>query len=382
MPSRRARTGLANAAEETATQRAADERFMRRALALAERGWGQVSPNPMVGAVIVKDGSVVGEGFHAAFGDAHAEVAALAKAGGRARGATAYVTLEPCHHHGKTPPCTEALVAAGVARVVVAVRDPHDVAAGGADHLRSLGIAVDVGVLGDAARELNVAFLHAVRSDRPWVTLKLAVSIDGAVADHTRKTGWLTGPAAREEVHRMRAQHDAVAVGMGTVLADDPALTVRDARAPRVPPVRVVFSRSGRLPVTSVLARTAREVPVLVMAHDPDPAYEATLNEEGVELIPAASLGEALRVLRARGIQSILVEGGARLAGSLLFEGLVDRLAVFTAPVLLGAGALNAFHLAPAQRAEGAQRLSIVRREAFGDDLLTVYAVERAAGAS
>lgn len=350
---------------------------MRRALALAARGWGQVSPNPLVGAVIVKDGVVVGEGFHAAFGAAHAEVAALARAGARARGATAYVTLEPCNHHGKTPPCTEALLAAGVARVVVAVRDPHPVAAGGADHLRERGVVVDVGVGEAAARELNAPFLYAVRSERPWVTLKLATSIDGAVADHTRKTGWLTGPAARAEVHRMRAQHDAVAVGMGTVMADDPALTVRDARAPRVPPVRVVFSRSGRLPVTSVLARTAREIPVLVMAHDPDPAYEATLNELGVDLIPATSLTEALRALRARGIHSILVEGGARLAGALLFEELVDRLAVFTAPVVLGAGALNAFHLAPSQRAEGAQRLAIVRREPFGDDLLTVYDCQR-----
>lgn len=353
---------------------------MRRALALAERGWGQVSPNPLVGAVIVKDGAVVGEGFHAAFGEAHAEVAALAKAGPRARGATAYVSLEPCHHHGKTPPCTEALLAAGLSRVVVAVRDPNVVAAGGADFLRSRGLQVDIGVGEDDARELNAPFLHAVQSDRPWVTLKLAVSIDGAVADHTRKAGWLTGPAARAAVHRMRAQHDAVAVGMGTVLADDPALTVRDARAPRVPPVRVVFSRSGRLPVTSVLAQTARDVPVLVMAHDPDPAYEATLNELGVELVPSTSLVEALRALRARGIHSILVEGGARLAGSLLFEQLVDRLAVFTAPVVLGAGALNAFHLAPAQRAEAAPRLAVVRRETFGDDLLTVYAARPAAG--
>lgn len=362
------------------TSAADDARFMRRALSLAERGWGQVSPNPLVGAVVVKDGVVVGEGYHAAFGRDHAEVMALGKAGAQARGSTVYVTLEPCNHHGKTPPCTEALLAAGVARVVIAVRDPHAVAAGGADRLRASGVSVEVGVCEPDARDLNAAFLHAVRSDRPWVTLKLAVSIDGAVADHTRKTGWLTGPEARAEVHRWRAQHDAVGVGMGTVLADDPALTVRDAKAPRVPPVRVVFSRSGRLPVTSVLARTARDVPVLVMAHDPDPAYEATLNEMGVELIPAASLGEALRALRARGVHSILVEGGARLAGALMFDGFVDRLVVFTAPVVLGAGALNAFLLAPAQRAEQAERMRIVQRQAFGDDLMTVYALDGAKG--
>ena len=359
-----------------------DVRFMRRALALAERGWGQVSPNPLVGAVVVKDGIVVGEGHHAAFGRDHAEVMALGKAGTQARGSTVYVTLEPCNHHGKTPPCTEALIAAGVARVVVAVRDAHRVAAGGAERLRAAGIPVEVGTCAAEAHELVAPFLHAAAADRPWVTLKLATSIDGALADHTRKTGWLTGPEARAEVHRWRAQHDAIGVGMGTVLADDPALTVRDAKAPRVHPVRVVFSRSGRLPVTSVLARTARDIPVVVMAHDPDPAYEATLNEMGVDLVPAASLGEALRALRARGVHSILIEGGARLAGSLLFEQLVDRLMVFTAPVILGSGALNAFLLAPAQRAEQATRMRVVERTPFGDDLMTIYALDGAAPAT
>jgi len=369
----------ARSAGEAGATSTDDLRHMRRALALAERGWGQVSPNPMVGAVVVRNGRVVGEGFHVRFGEGHAEVAALGKAGGEARGSTLYVTLEPCNHHGKTPPCTEAILAAGVERVVVAVLDPHPEAGGGAALLRTRGVQVDVGVCEAEARELNAAFLHAVRSDRPWVTLKLAVSIDGALADHTRKAGWLTGPASRAAVHRWRAQHDAVAVGMGTVLTDDPALTVRDEKAPRVPPVRVVFSRSGRLSVTSVLARTARDVPVIVIAHEPDPAYEATLHELGVEMVGAASLAEALRALRQRGIHSILVEGGARLAGALLFEQLVDRLMVFTAPVILGAGALNAFLLAPSHRAEEAERLRVVSRREFGDDLLTVYAIGRAA---
>jgi len=353
---------------------------MRRALTLARRGWGHVSPNPLVGAILVRDGEVVGEGYHAAFGREHAEVVALAQAGGQARGSTAYVTLEPCAHHGKTPPCTTALLDAGVRRVVIATRDPHPVAAGGADTLRAQGIGVDIGVCEQEARDLNAAFLHAVTSPRPWVTLKLAISVDGALADHTRKTAWLTGVESRAEVHRWRAQFDAIGVGMGTVLADDPALTVRDAKAPRVPPVRVIFSRSGRLPVTSALAGSAREIPVLVMAQDVDPAYEVTLHEFGVELVPAASLGEALRALRSRGVQSILIEGGARLAGALLFEGLVDRLIVFTAPVVLGAGALNAFLLAPAQRAESAQRMRVIERQVFGDDLMTVYALDPARG--
>lgn len=356
---------------------ATDVRFMRRALALAVRGWGQVSPNPLVGAVVVRDGKVVGEGYHAGFGRDHAEVVALGRAGSQARGATVYVTLEPCAHHGKTPPCTDALLAAGVSRVVVAVMDPHPVAAGGVERLRAKGIAVDVGVCDEEAREVNAAFLHAATNPRPWVTLKLAISVDGAIADHTRRQGWLTGPDARAEVHRLRAGHDAIGVGMGTVLSDDPSLTVRDARAPRVPPVRVVFSRTGRLPVTSALAASARDMPVVVVAQDIDPAYEATLNGMGVEVVTASSLGEALRALRARGMHSIMVEGGARLAGALLFEELVDRLVVFTAPVVLGAGALNAFLLAPAQRAASAPRLRVVRRVAFGDDLMTVYALDQ-----
>jgi len=365
------------AAEE---QQARDARYMRRALTLARRGWGHVSPNPLVGAVLVRDDIVVGEGYHAAFGGEHAEVAALSQAGDMARGSTVYVTLEPCAHHGKTPPCTDALVEAGVRRVVIATRDPHLLAAGGADVLREHGIDVVVGVCEQEARDLNAAFLHAATSPRPWVTLKLAISVDGALADHTRKAGWLTGPESRAEVHRWRAQFDAIGVGMGTVLADDPALTVRDAKSPRVPPVRVVFSRSGRLPVTSALAATARQIPVLVMAQEVDPAYEVTLHEFGVELVPAASPREALRALRARGVQSILVEGGARLAGALLFEGLVDRLIVFTAPVVLGAGALNAFLLAPSQRADSAPRMRVIERQVFGDDLMTVYALDAAGG--
>lgn len=354
-----------------------DARLMRRALSLAERGWGQVSPNPLVGAVVVRDGKVVGEGYHAAFGESHAEVVALAKAGGLASGATVYVTLEPCAHYGKTPPCVDALLAAGVKRVVVATRDPNPVSAGGVERLRDAGVEVETGVCEEEARELNAPFLHAVTSDRPWVTLKLATSIDGAIADHLRRPGWLTGDESRREVHHLRAQHDAVGVGMGTVLADDPRLTVRDARSPRVAPMRVVFSRSGRLPVTSFLARTAQEVPVLVLASESDPAYENTLNSLGVEVLQVSSIAEGLRELRSRGVHSILVEGGARLAGELLFERLVDRLVLFSAPVILGAGALNAFLLAPSQRTEFAHRLRVVRRAELGDDLMTVYAFDQ-----
>src|SRR5579862_5155051 len=252
----------------------ADE-LMARALALAELGWGQTAPNPMVGAVLVRDGEIVGEGYHARYGGDHAEIVALRMAGERARGATLYVTLEPCAHHGKTPPCADAIVRAGVARVVAAAQDPNPVAAGGAAKLLAAGVEFELGVDEPAARELNAPFFHAATSTRPWVTLKLGVSLDGAIADRDGHSKWITNTASRRETHRLRAGSDAIAVGIGTVLADDPALTVRDAPAPRVPPTRVVFDRSARLPHDSQLARTAREVPVIVVTARPAPELEA-----------------------------------------------------------------------------------------------------------
>src|ERR1700722_9916414 len=285
---------------ERPNERLTDDRaYMRRALAPAGRGWGRTAPNPLVGAVLVRDGEVVGEGHHAMYGGDHAEVVALRAAGGRAKGATAYLTLEPCAHHGKTPPCADALVAAGVRRVVAATADPNLAAAGGFARLREAGVETQVGVEEAAARELNAAFFHGFRSDRPWVTLKLAVSIDGAIAGRDG-TGWLTGRGSQTEVHRLRAGSDAVAVGIGTVLADDPLLTVREGDAPRVAPMRVVFDRTARLPLTSRLVRTAREAPVLVVASQPDPGRAAALGDVGVDIVIAASVDAALRALRAR----------------------------------------------------------------------------------
>jgi diaminohydroxyphosphoribosylaminopyrimidine deaminase / 5-amino-6-(5-phosphoribosylamino)uracil reductase len=351
--------------------------FMRRALVLAERGWGRTAPNPMVGAVVVRDGNIVGEGWHAEFGGPHAEVEALRAAGELARGATVYVTLEPCIHHGKTPPCTDALLAAGVRRVVVACEDPNPVARGGARRLREAGVEVTLGVEEPAARELNAPFFHALTSDRPFVRLKLALSLDGAIADHTRQPGWLTGEAARHEVHRLRADADAIAVGIGTVLADDPELTVRHAPAPRVPPMRVVFDTSARLPRASRLAHGAREIPVVVVCWAPEPAHAAALEQAGVTLIHAATTRDALVALRERGVRSLLVEGGATLASSLVQEALVDRLVIFRAPLVLGAGSLNAFGSAPAVRAADAPRWRLVESRRFEDDEMTVYAPSR-----
>jgi diaminohydroxyphosphoribosylaminopyrimidine deaminase/5-amino-6-(5-phosphoribosylamino)uracil reductase len=362
---------------------AVDHRWMRRALALAGRGAGQVSPNPLVGCVLVRDGERVSEGWHRVYGGPHAEVDALRTAGDRARGATAYVTLEPCNHWGKTPPCTDALIAAGVARVVVAARDPFPAAAGGAERLRAAGVAVDVGVRDDEAREQNAAFLFAVLgAARPWVTLKLAVSLEGAVADHTRGPGWLTGPASRRAVHRLRAAHDAVAVGIGTALADDPALTVRDVPPPRVPPLRVVFDRAARLPLGSHLVRTAGEAPVVVACAADAPAGRvAALERAGVRIVQAAGLDEALAAVRRdHGVRALFAEGGARLSGALWGAGVVDRLVIFQAPVVLGTGAVIAFEGAPAVRATEARRLPVVGARWHGADRMTVYAVHAAPG--
>jgi diaminohydroxyphosphoribosylaminopyrimidine deaminase/5-amino-6-(5-phosphoribosylamino)uracil reductase len=360
---------------------AVDRRFLRQALRLAARGWGRVAPNPLVGAVVVREGRVIGEGWHPWYGAPHAEPIALAEAGEAARGATLYVSLEPCDHHGKTPPCTEAILAAGIARVVYAVGDPNAVAAGGADRLRAHGLSVEQVDIGPEAEELIAPFLHAARgADRPWVTVKLAVSLEGAIADHTRRPAWITGPRARREGHRLRAGADAVAVGLGTALADDPHLTVRHGQAVRVPPVRVVFDRAARLPVDARLVRTIAEAPLwLVVNGEPVDAAERARREAlaalGVQFVPADTPEQALRVLRHGGVQHLLVEGGAGLAGRLLGTKSVDRLIMIQGSVILGAGALPAFAgLAPRTVADGV-RLRPLARRALGDDLMTTYAV-------
>ncbi len=342
---------------------------MRRALVLARRGWGQTAPNPMVGAVVVRAGRVVGEGYHARYGGAHAEVMALERAGKRARGATVYVTLEPCAHWGKTPPCTDALIAAGVARVVCAVRDPGPKSGGGARKLRRAGIRVEFGLEEDAARELNAPFFffHSAAS-RPWVTLKLAVSADGAVGRAGPRRSRITGPAADREVHRMRANADAIAVGIGTVLADDPQLTARSLRRPRIPPARVVFDRGARLPAKSRLARTAREVPTVVFAARRAPANELRLFRQGVEVLRAGSARQALQILAQHDVRSLLVEGGPTLAAKLLAARLVDRIVIFRSPRRLGAGAIAAF-----DDASFLDRFRVVARRRFGPDVMTVY---------
>lgn len=356
-----------------------DARYMLRALRLAERGWGRVSPNPMVGAVVVRDGQVVGEGWHTEFGAAHAEVEALKAAGERARGATLYVTLEPCAHHGKTPPCSDAIAAAGVARVVYASPDPHLAARGGGEQLATAGIDVLAGVEEQLARDLNAPFFHVHASEertRPWVELKLALSLDSRVADAVGRSTWITSDSARDEVHRMRARHDAIGVGIGTAIMDDPLLTVRGAVRPRRPPIRVVFDRSLRLPTAGRLAATARETPVWVVTEpESDADAERDLQAHGVRVIRATGLADGLRALRAEGVESLFVEGGARIASALLTGQLVDRLTLFHAPVLLGPEGASPFAGLASPPVEEAERWRLIRTGSFGPD--TMVSLER-----
>ncbi|GAB3153992.1 bifunctional diaminohydroxyphosphoribosylaminopyrimidine deaminase/5-amino-6-(5-phosphoribosylamino)uracil reductase RibD [Microbispora hainanensis] len=313
---------------------------MRRAIALAARGLGGTSPNPVVGCVILdRSGEVAGEGFHAYAGGPHAEVVALREAGERARGGTAYVTLEPCNHTGRTGPCSAALLEAGVARVVVAVSDPNPKAAGGAAVLREHGVVVDEGVLTAEAEEVNAAWLTSVRAGRPYVTWKFAATVDGRSAAEDGTSQWITSPEARADVHRLRAESDAVVAGIGTVLADDPRLTARVPAPLREAPVlRVVVDSDARTPAAARVLDG--EAPTLVAVAE-DAAVPAHLSPHAVRL-PRVPGGIDLRALLAelhgRQVVSVLIEGGPLLAGSFLREGLVDRVVGYLAPALLGAG--------------------------------------------
>lgn len=319
-----------------------DERFMRRALELAARGLGEVNPNPAVGCVVVKSGRVIGEGFHARAGGPHAEVGALAEAGRRARGGTLYVTLEPCAHQGRTPPCAPLVRDSGVARVVVAQRDPNPLVSGrGLALVRRGGATVSTGILAAEAARLNERFLTSARERRPFVLLKAAHTLDGRIATASGHSRWITSPAQRRQARWLRRLHDAVLVGVGTVLADDPLLL--PSPRTRRPFTRVVLDTGLRLPPASRLARTAGgRSPVLVLTSRPSPARRRPLEGAGVEVleVPAlagrVSLGKALEALGARGTTSVMVEGGSEVLGSFLAARLVDEVALFRAPLLLG----------------------------------------------
>jgi diaminohydroxyphosphoribosylaminopyrimidine deaminase/5-amino-6-(5-phosphoribosylamino)uracil reductase len=347
---------------------------MARALDLAMRGWGRVQQDPLVGAVVLQSGEAVGEGWHAEFGDRHAETVALDDAGERARGATLVVTLEPCTHHGKQPPCTDAIIRSGVTRVVAAMRDPNPLAAGGSERLRAAGIEVEVGPLGDAAAVLNAPFLHGVRNPaRPFVALKLATTLDGRIADGFGRSRWISGEAAREYVQWLRAGFDAIAVGGRTARLDDPSLTVRGPILPRSAPKRVVFDRAADLGPHLTLLRTAGEIPtILVVAPEADRSRIKRLESAGAVVVRAEQLSDALASLRQEGVGSLLVEGGGQLAGALLGEGLVDRYYWVQAPLWLGEKGVPSLAGLPARALEQADRWHVVERRSLGDDTLLV----------
>jgi diaminohydroxyphosphoribosylaminopyrimidine deaminase / 5-amino-6-(5-phosphoribosylamino)uracil reductase len=358
----------------SASDEALERSAMQRALELARRGWGRVSPNPLVGAVVVRDRVVMGDGWHAEWGGEHAEVAALRAAGERARGATLVVTLEPCAHHGKTPPCTDAIIAAGIRRVVAAVQDPDAAAKGGFVALGDAGVETAAGVLADAAAALNAPFFF-VRDDqtRPFVALKLATSIDGRIADAGGRSQWISGPQARDWVHWLRAGFDAIAVGGTTAARDDPQLTVRGGVVPRRAPVRVVFDRRAALSPASKLVRTAGDPATWVVASEEAPAENIrALEDSGVRVFRPRSLAEGLSELRAAGVESLLCEGGGALGVGLLADGLVDRLYWMQAPVWLGAGGVPAFPGVADAELPAAPRWIPVERRPLGPDTLLV----------
>jgi diaminohydroxyphosphoribosylaminopyrimidine deaminase/5-amino-6-(5-phosphoribosylamino)uracil reductase len=315
---------------------------MGRALELAARGQGFVEPNPMVGCVLVGPDGVVGEGWHQRFGGDHAEIEALRVAGPRARGATAYVTLEPCCHSGKTPPCTHALIAAGISRVVAAMQDPFPaVSGGGLSELSAAGIDVEVGLLQDAARSLNAPYLKLLQQTRPWMIAKWAMTLDGKIATHTRESHWITGSAARQIVHQLRGRVDAILVGRGTAASDDPLLSARPP-GPRHA-TRIVADTHASLGLESQLVRTARDAPVLVAAGtESNPADRQRLSEAGCEVYicegatPSARLAALLGELGRRRMTNVLVEGGSQLLGSLWDADAIDEVHVFIAPKLIG----------------------------------------------
>jgi len=350
---------------------AADHEFMARALRLARRGLFTTTPNPRVGCVIVKGGAVVGEGWHARAGESHAEIHALNAAGENARGATAYITLEPCSHHGRTPPCADALIGAGVARVVAAMRDPNpQVGGNGLEKLRAAGIDFESGLMEAEARELNIGFVSRMERGRPWVRLKLAASLDGKTALNNGKSQWITGPEARRDGHAWRARACAILTGAGTVRDDDPRLTVRDVETERQP-LRVMVDSHLETPPT---ARILEGGNALVAAASENAANIAALRAAGAEVIVLPNpqgkvdLPRLLQALAGRGVNELHVEAGHKLNGSLLREGLVDELLLYFAPTLLGSGR-EMFPLPELTDLAGRRDLKIVDLRCVGTDI-------------
>ncbi len=370
--------------EKLAAAKADDLRYMQLALTLGRRGQGRTWPNPAVGAVVVKDGVILGRGLTQPGGRPHAEPVALAQAGEAARGATLYVTLEPCSHFGKSPPCADAIVAAGIARVVAAIEDPNpDVAGQGHARLRAAGIKVDVGLCADQAARDHAGHFRRIRDRRPHVVLKLAVSPDGKIAAAGHKPVAVTGERVRSRVHLLRAQCDAILVGIGTVIADDPELTCRLPGMMKRSPVRVVLDRALRISGNSKLVHSARTVPLWVMTSDIAEAPAAmALGAAGAQVLrapavtsplPGLDLSAVLHSLAEKGITRLLVEGGAKIASSFVRAGLVDEVWLFRGPNEIGEGGVNALDALPLSAITGSPEFKARASESFGDDQLTIY---------
>jgi diaminohydroxyphosphoribosylaminopyrimidine deaminase/5-amino-6-(5-phosphoribosylamino)uracil reductase len=356
--------------------------MMRAALALARRSLGRTWPNPAVGCVIVRDGRVIARGRTQDGGRPHGEADAIAHATGSLKGATAYVTLEPCSHHGKSPPCADALIAAGVAKVVSALEDPYPkVNSQGHAKLKAAGIAVEVGEGATEAAEINAGFLLRVREGRPLFHLKIASSLDGHTATASGESKWITGPAARADGHRLRATHDAILVGANTVETDDPELTCRLPGLDRYSPVRIVVDSKARLSPASKLAASARDVPVwLVCTPQAPPAAREALQAKGVEILEVAAtpvgrvdIAAAATALGSRGLTSVLVEGGGTIAAAFLKAGLVDRLSVYRGGLLMGADSRSAVGQLGLDGLDFAPRFSLVSTRVVGGDTLETW---------
>lgn len=363
-----------------------DLKMMRRAITLARRAEGMTSPNPMVGCVLVRDGVIVGEGWHKGVGTDHAEVAALKDAGEEARGATAYVTLEPCNHYGNTPPCTEGLIEAGVAEVVYAVSDPNPVAAGGAEKLNAAGIRIRQGVAEDEARAMIRPWLHSLLSNRPYTFAKLAMTLDGRTATRTGQSKWITGPEARARGHELRQMTDAIMVGVGTVLADDPGLDPRpEGQDPR-PSRKIILDTHLRLPSYSKCLTTPGPV-VIACGPDADSEKRAQLEQAGVTVqsFPLkggqVDLGPVLIWLKQQGCQSLMIEGGSKLLGSVFDSCFVDEVWAFIAPSILGGGQSAIDGQGPSLLS-GLHRLDHLETEQLGADILIKGIIRQEKGAA
>jgi len=353
-----------------------DESYMKHALRLARKGEGWVSPNPMVGAVIVKNDRIIGEGYHRKFGEAHAEINALNQATEPAEGSTIYVTLEPCSHHGKTPPCVESLIANHPARVVIGTADPNPLVAGqGIETLKRQGIEVTVGVLEDACKEINESFFKFIQTRLPFVTLKFAQTLDGRIATSTGHSRWISSPPSRRFAHHLRHAHDAILVGIGTILSDDPELTVRLVRGKN--PLRIVLDSRLRIPMTARILQDQDQAGTLIVTTDKAEEEKLSrLNHLGIDtlIVPAdlsgkIDLNRLLQELGNRNIASILVEGGAGILTSLLAANLADRLIAIVAPKIAGQGieAVGQLHITNMEKAIGLIFRRIFRK---GDDLI------------